>query len=544
MGAGWRFARRAGANLSRAARQLFARSALPRRGAPAWLALRLGPGLDDLPAPRLPFARPAGPGLLAALAALDAAARDPFVAGVVLRFAGPLGGFGRVLSLRRALDRVRESGKPVVAYGEVLDAPAILVASGASHLWLPPTGSLQLVGLRFEGFFLRGLLDRLELRPEIVRVGTHKTAGDRLTRQAMSAEEREQLEALADDLYGELVAAIARGRGLEAAAVRDLVDRGPWLGQEAALAGLADACLYPDELERELCALAPATQREGAEPDRARQVDASLYHGLRAADPGWRPLWRELPRVAVVVARGAIHRGSAHQGIAAERMREILDALRREPAVRAVVLRIESHGGDGLASDLLWRSVSLLAREKPVVVSMGDVVASGAYYAAAAADAIFAEAATLTGSIGVVGGKVDAEGLLRRVGVAREAIERGARAGLLSATHGFSAAERAAVESAMQTIYGTFVERVSAGRRLPIEQVEKVAQGRVWSGLRARELGLVDALGGPLEALAEARRRAGLAPGERAAIEIHPRVAPFAGLRALLRALPARVELG
>jgi protease-4 len=275
-----------------------------------------------------------------------------------------------------------------------------------------------------------------------------------------------------------------------------------------------------------------------------RRVEAALYHGLRAADPGWRPLWRELPRVAFVVARGAVHRGSAHHGIAAERMGEILDALRRDDAVRGIVLRIESPGGDGLASDLLWRSVALLAREKPVVVSMGDVVASGAYYAACAADAIFAEAATLTGSIGVVGGRLDAEGLLRRLGIAREAVERGARAGLLSATHGFTASERAAVQSAMQTIYGTFVERVSAGRKLPIEEVEKVAQGRVWSGVRARGIGLVDAIGGPLEALAEARRRAGLAPGERALVEIHPRVAPFAGLRALLRALPARAALG
>jgi protease-4 len=225
-------------------------------------------------------------------------------------------------------------------------------------------------------------------------------------------------------------------------------------------------------------------------------------------------------------------------------MREILEALRREAAVRGVVLRLESPGGDGLASDLLWREVSLLSREKPVVVSMGDVAASGAYYMAAAADAIVAESGTLTGSIGVVGGKLEAEGLLRRLGITRDAIERGARAGLLSATQGFTAGERAAVQAAMQSIYGTFVERVAEGRRLPIEQVEKVAQGRLWSGLRAREIGLVDAIGGPLEALAELRRRAGLAPDERALVELHPRVAPFSGLRSLLRLLPGRFDIG
>jgi protease-4 len=245
-----------------------------------------------------------------------------------------------------------------------------------------------------------------------------------------------------------------------------------------------------------------------------------------------------------VVARGAIHRGSGHLGIASDRMREILEALRREAAVRGVVLRLESPGGDGLASDLLWREVSLLSREKPVVVSMGDVAASGAYYLAAAADAILAEAGTLTGSIGVVGGKLDAEALLRRLGIAREAVERGARAGLLSATQGFTAAERAAVQAAMQSIYGIFVERVAEGRKLPVEQVEKVAQGRVWSGARARGLGLVDAIGGPLEALAETRRRAGIAEDERVLVEIHPRATPFPGLRSLLRLLPGRFELG
>ncbi len=544
MGSASRFARRAGANAARGARELFARSALPRRGAPSWLDLRLGPGLDDLPAPHLPLSRAPGTALLPALAALDAAQRDPWVAGVVLRCAGPLGGFSRVASLRRAVDRFRESGRPVVAWGEVFDAASLVVASGASRLWLPPTGSLELVGLRLEGLFLRGLLDRLDLHPEVVRVGTHKTAGDRFTRQSMSNEERDQLEALADDLYAELVAAIARGRGLSEVAVRDLVDRGPWLGRAAVEAGLADACLYPDEIERELLALAPAARREGRDRERARGVDAGLYHTLRGIDPGWRPLLRELPRLAVVVGRGVVHRGASQRGIASERMRVLLDELRREESVAGVVLRLESPGGDALASDLVWRSVSLLSREKPVVVSMGDVVASGAYYLAAAADAIFAEAGTLTGSIGVVGGKLDADGLLRRLGISREVIERGARAGLLSGTHGFSASERAAVQASMQTIYATFVERVAEGRKLPIERVEKVAQGRVWSGRRAQAEGLVDAIGGPLEALAELRRRARLAAGERALLELHPRMAPFAGLRSLVRWLPRLDEIG
>ena len=535
MGAGARFARRLGANLARGARAALARPALPRRGAPAWLVLRVGPGLDDAAPVRVPWARPAATGLLAALAALDAAQRDPWVAGVLLRVRGPLGGFSRVLSLRRAVDRVRESGRPVVAWAEVLDAPGYLVASGASQVWLPPTGQLQLVGLRLEGVYLRGLLDRLALRPEVVRVGQHKTAGDRFARASMSAEEREQLEELADDLYGELVAAVARGRGLAVDAVRERIDRGPWLGGAAVEAGLADACRYPDEVEPGLLALAPATRRARTERGAVRAVDARLYDALRAGDPGWRPLFRDLPRIAVVVARGAIHRGSAARGIASDRLREQLEALARDPALRGVVLRFESPGGDALASDLLWRAVRVLALEKPVAVSMGDVAASGGYYLAAGAHAIFAEAGTLTGSIGVVGGRLDADGLLGRLGIGREAVERGANAGLLSASTGFRAAERAAVQAAMESLYATFVERVAEGRRLAPEAVASAAQGRVWSGARARERGLVDELGGPLEALRWVRERAGLAPAERVAIELHPRASRLPALRSLWR---------
>ena len=535
MGAASRFARRLGANLARGARGALAGAALPRRGAPAWLVLRLGPALEDLAPPRVPWARPGSTPLLAALAALDAAARDPWVAGVRLRFQGPLGGFSRVLSLRRALDRVRESGRPVVAYAEALDAASFIVACGASRLWLPPTGSLHLVGLRLEGVFLRGLLDRLEVRPEVVRIGSHKTAGDRFTRASMSPEEREQLEALADDLYAELVGAVARGRSLGEDAVRDRIDRGPWLGRAAVEAGLADGCLYPDEVERELLALAPETRRVRADRGPVRQVDAAHYHALRAGDPGWRPLFRELPRIAVVSARGAIHRGASPRGIASDRLRELLDAQRRDAAVRGVVLRLESPGGDALASDLLWRAVHVLAQEKPVAVSMGDVAASGAYYLAAAAHAIFAEAGTLTGSIGVVGGKLDAEGLLRRLGIEREAIERGANAGLLSGTTGFRAGERAAVQAAMESIYATFTERVAEGRKLPVEEVLRVAQGRIWSGTQARKHGLVDQLGGPLEALLWVRERAGLAPAERISIDHHPRMSPFPALGSLWR---------
>ena len=251
-------------------------------------------------------------------------------------------------------------------------------------------------------------------------------------------------------------------------------------------------------------------------------------------DTGWRPLFSDLPRIAYVVARGAIGRGRGHRGIASDGYRELFEEIRRDERVRGVVLRIDSGGGDAVASDLLWRSVSLVTEEKPVVVSMGDVVASGGYYMASAADEVLAEAGTVTGSIGVVGGKVNLEGLYRRIGVAKEAIERGARAGLLSESRGFTPDERNAVRGEMAALYETFVDRVARGRGLSVDDTREVAQGRVWSGSRARQVGLVDAIGGPLEALLAARRRAGLRRDEPVLVDRHPRLPRIPGLRDLL----------
>jgi protease-4 len=263
-------------------------------------------------------------------------------------------------------------------------------------------------------------------------------------------------------------------------------------------------------------------------------VEAPAYFALHASDPGWRPWLRDLPRVAYVVAEGAIHRGGGLRGIACDSYRVLLEHLSRDAGVCGVVVRVASPGGDGLASDLLHRALSVLRREKPVVVSMGEVAASGGYYLAAGADAVLAESATVTGSIGVVGGKLNLAGLYERFGIARDAVERGARAGMLSETRGFTPGERSALRREMESLYETFLARVAEGRSLSRDSVAKVAGGRVFSGARAARLGLVDRLGGPLEALAEVRRRAGLAPDERVLVEVHPRAPRLPGLGALL----------
>ena len=203
-----------------------------------------------------------------------------------------------------------------------------LVASAATKLWLAPVGELFLVGLRLDGFYLRGLLDHLDVKPDVIRIGSHKTAAEHLTRASMSPEEREQLEALIDDLFGELSARIAAGRALAPAAVGALVDRGPFRAALAAEVGLSDGCLYPDEIVAALEALTPIPGSDRPGPRRARLVEAAAYHGARLDAEGWRPLFRELPRIAYVVARGAIHGGSGARGIASDSVRRAARSAR------------------------------------------------------------------------------------------------------------------------------------------------------------------------------------------------------------------------
>lgn len=500
------------------------------RGGPAWLRVRLEGPLEDLRPPRLlalarPPAGPPPPPLLDLLQALRRAAADPRIAGVLLHLHGVVAGPSRLLSLHREIELVRRSGKPVVAFGESLSGAELLLASAASRVIMPESGSLLLLGLRAERLHLAGLLRRLGLRVEVLSVGAYKTAAERFTREHMSEEEREQLGALLDDLDREVVARLAAGRGLPEEAVRDRIDRGPYTGRGALEAGLVDDLLYPDEVEGVLRELAPG-RGPSEEP---RLVDVDRYHRMVAAWPPGARLTQPRPRLAYLVLRGPIHRGRAPHGIACDRVRGWLDALRRDPAIRAVVVRLETPGGDAVASDLLHRELQRLGGRKPVVASLGDVAASGGYFLAAGCGGIVAEAGSVTGSIGVVGARLDASELLDRAGIRAEAIERGARAGLLSPTRRLEPGERRALRAAMEELYGLFVARVAEGRGLDAERVRALGGGRVYSGAAARREGLVDRLGGPLEAVEEAAARAGLAPGAPVRLEVLPR-RPWAAL--------------
>jgi protease-4 len=524
------FLGRAVSNVGRAARLGVATVAL--RGAPLVLRLRVASPLPELAPPPF-FAPEPSLSLFETLLVLRRAARDPALAAIAVRLEGPPGGLARALALRRALaDAARH--KPVLVWAESLSSEELLAASTATRLLVPESGSVFLVGLRYEGVFLRELLDKLGVTPEVVRVGAFKSAGEMLTRSTLSPEQREQLEALIEDQFAALVDGVAEGRRLDPAAVRERVDAGPFTAPAARAAGLIDDCRYPDEVEGQLRELAPAL----AGRDPLPFVDARLYLALRAADPGWAPLAREIPALVYVVARGQIVRGRGRRGVACDTYRRLLGRLAEDERVAAVVLRIDSPGGEVVASDLLWRAVQQLGREKPVVASLGDTAASGGYYVASAAQAIVAEAASVTGSIGVVGGKLDLSGLYERLGVGRDGVQRGSRAGLFSEARGFSPDERKAVREGMESAYERFVARVAEGRGLAPERVLEAAGGRVFSGSAARARGLVDTLGGPLEAVDEALRRARLDPEAPVALGVAPRMPRFGGVRNWLRLLP------
>jgi protease-4 len=523
-------------NAGRAAR--LAAAGIAFRRAPFALRLRLTAPVPELP--HTPFLGGAEPALslLEALLVLRRAASDPDVAALVVRTTGPPGGLARALSLRRGLAEVA-ARKPVIVWSESLSAEELLAASPATRLLVPEAGGVNWMGMRYEGVFLRDLLGKLGVAPEVVRIGAFKTAAEALTRGGLSPEQRTQLEALLDDHFTALVDGVADGRRLAPARLRELVDAGPFTAPAAREAGLIDDCRFPDELPAQVRELAPALGGEDPLPI----VDARTYLALRAADAGWAPLAGPRGALVYVVARGTIVRGRGRRGVPSDTYRRLFDELAKQEDVAAVVLRIDSPGGEVVASDLLWRSLRQLGAAKPLIASLGDTAASGGYYLASAAQRIVAEAGTVTGSIGVVGGKLDLSGLYQRIGVGRDGVERGARAGLYTEARGFTPDERKTVREGMEAAYERFVSRVAEGRSMDAERVREAAGGRVWSGSAALAHGLVDALGGPLDAIAAALSRAGQGD-ERPALAIAPRPPRFGALRDWLRFVRASSDAG
>jgi protease-4 len=445
---------------------------------------------------------------------------DDRVRGVLLRPTGFTTPFwGKIQEIRDAVLEFRKSGKPVYAYLEYAGDREYYLATAADRIFLMPTSALGLTGVASYELFLRGTLDKAGVQPDLHHVGRYKTAVNLFTETGLTADHREMSVSLNTDLFDQIVRGIADGRRMDQEDVRTLVDRGPFLPEEAVEAGLVDEIAYEDQVDARL--------REAAGADPRRSIDGEDYARTSASSFG---LDRG-PRIAVIYAAGTIAGGRGGYDplngpvLGSDTLTEYIRRVRRDSSVRAIVLRIDSPGGSATASDAIWRELVLAKQERsdrPIVASMSDLAASGGYYLAMAADAIVAQPSTLTGSIGIYGGKFVTGGLYSKLGAHLESTSIGRHAEINSPARPYNADELRKVQAQLQHFYDRFIEKVADARGRTPGEIDGVAQGRVWTGRQALEHGLVDSLGGLRQAIGVAKERARIAADAQVEIVVYP----------------------
>ncbi len=459
------------------------------------------------------------------LGRLKRAGADKEIAAVVLRIRDLGLGRGKLHELRTEIAALRATGKRVVAEFESAAGVDYLAACACDEIMMPESGVVMIPGVRAEVTFYQGLLEKLGIEAEMMQVGDFKGTAEPYTRRSMSPQFRAHYESLLDDVFDQMIEMIAEDRDLTAERVRELIDQGLFSPQDAKAAGLIDHVGYPDELAGRLAASLGSESVELVVNYGKKQVDndfsgmlgmMKLFEMMMGGKPTQRKSSRK--KLAIVHAAGTIVSGKSTidflsgQAMGSDTIVKAIQQAEADSSVAAIVLRIDSPGGSSLASDLIWRAVDKC--EKPVIASMGDVAASGGYYIAMGCDAIYAEPGTVTGSIGVVGGKLAFDGLMEKVGVTTEVISRGKNSGLLSMSAPFSESERHAFKKNMEEVYRQFVAKAAAGRGVSAAEIEKLAGGRVWTGRQAQQHGLVDKIGTLSDALAAAKLAAGLEADE------------------------------
>src|SRR5271165_4946918 len=468
------------------------------------------------------------------LEGLKRASTDDRVRALVVKVGGSRIGLAKIQELRAAVADFRQSGKLTVAWAETFGDFArgnlpYYLATGFDRIYLQPSGTLGLTGVAVEQVFLHDALEKVGIDFQSAKRYEYKSAADQLTETGFTGPAREAAARLTESVAEQLVAAIADGRDKTPEQARALVERGPFLAQQALDEGLVDGLAYRDEVYDQL-------HKEAG-------LDATLlylqrYQRSHALTDLPRRLQRH-PRerfVAMIYAHGAIRHGRSGRGgpggggMGSDTVAGALRAAAGDDRARAVVLRVNSPGGSYTASDVIWREVvRVRAAGKPVVVSMGDVAASGGYFISAAADVIVAQPGTLTGSIGVIAAKPVLRELFGRAGVSTDTVAEGANATMFSATRPFSDAEWDRINVWLDAVYADFTEKVASGRRMTAERVHELARGRVWTGADAVANGLADEPGGMSDAIAIARKRAGL-PDD-APVRVYPRLGPLDQLR-------------
>ncbi len=482
---------------------------------------------------RMSFFGDLGIDLRKTIVRLDKAAEDKHIAGVVLEIGPTMLTRGKLNELRAAVGRIRAAGKKVHAQMESAMGSQYLLAAACDEIAMPEAGIILIPGVRAEFSYLKEMLDKLGLEADMMHVGAYKGAAEPLTRNSMSEPVRKNQTAMVDDLFDQLVSTIAADRQLKIDAVRDIVDRGLLTVTEAKEAGLVDRIAYPDEVREQLAKQYEADDLVYVVNYGKRKVDTDfsgpmgmikLFKAVIGASSKGKD--SQGAKIAVVYAVGPIMSGKSQSGLfgghsmGSETIVKALNKAADDEDVKAIVLRINSPGGSALASDLIWRATQTI--DLPIVASMGDVAASGGYYIAMGADRIIAEPGTITGSIGVVGGKIVMGGLYDKIGMSTDVISRGKNSGLFSTTNKFSKAEREVVGNMMQDVYRLFTTKAAKGRNMPLEKLESLAGGQIYTGRDAKRNGLVDELGTLKDAIQAAKQLAGLQPDDDVKLEILP----------------------
>jgi protease-4 len=473
------------------------------------LALKISGPMPDY-VPDDPFRRLFGgqPQSLGSLLAQFRKAKvDKRISAVMLDIDMSDAGWAKSEEIRGAIEDFRTSGKPVYAYMETSLNKDYYIASACDKIFVPPPGELFTIGLAADVMFFRGSLDKLGIYPDMHQIGKYKSAGDTFTQKEMTREHREFINSLLDDMYGRYVEGIAKSRSKSPDEIKALIDNAPYSAKQAKEAGLIDGAMYRDEVEKEL------KKRLGyKDSDDLRVASASDYRRISQESLGL----NKGERIAVIYAAGDITSGrstfggSGQETIGSDSLVRTINEARDDKTIKAIVLRIDSPGGSGMASDIIWRALELAKEKKPIVVSMSDVAASGGYYIACNANKIVAEPSTITGSIGVVGGKPVIKGFYDWIGVTNEYVLRGKNAGMFRETEKFSDSERQKFQEFIAATYDDFISKVAKGRSKEKAYVDSVGQGRVWTGRQGKENGLVDEYGGLDKAIEIAKQLAKL----------------------------------
>ncbi|MBL7834166.1 MAG: signal peptide peptidase SppA [Cyclobacteriaceae bacterium] len=468
----------------------------------------------------LPFpgAEPSTVGLLPLKQAIENAKTDSKIEGIFLNVSYPMTGFATLEEIRQSILDFRKSGKWVVAYADAMSEGAYYVASAADKVYLNPEGDVEFNGLAVEVTFFKKMFDKLEIKPEIFRVGQFKSAVEPFMLEKMSPENKLQLTEMINSIYDHVLTRVSDARGMEKAKLKEISDK--MLVRNARLSvehGLVDSLLYYDQVLDELRGRLDLKDNAKVKFIKYNKYRKSYTESTAVATN----------EVAVIVADGTIMMGTGDQGvIGGEAFSSEIRRARENDKVKAIVIRINSPGGSFVASDIMWREVNLAAQKKPVIASMGDYAASGGYYLAMACDTIVAQPHTITGSIGIFSVLFDASGLLNnKLGITFDDVKTGEYGDMVTISRPLTDAEKNVWQTRTEEIYETFTRKASEGRNMTQDDVKQVASGRVWTGTQAKERKLVDVLGNYNDAIEIAAKAAGVANDYK--VRLYPRQKPF-----------------